>query len=675
METFTFGSVVVSDINIVHDSARERYRKPLGAVPCGSEVAIFLRINELHIVRALLCVLRGGKIDRIEMYPEGDLLSARYIVPGAEGCVLWYWFEVELQGGGICYYGAEIGDNSGLGRIYHNPPPSFQITVFDSAFKTPDWAKSAILYQIFPDRFHMGDPERVRAGVAYHRDKGREEVELHENWTEMPHYEAQNGRRYYMPSDVFGGDLEGIRQRLPYLQELGITLIYLNPIFEAASNHRYNTGDYHKIDPILGDEASWGALVREAGAMGIRIVLDGVFSHTGDDSVYFNKYGRYDSVGAFQSKDSPYSGWYKFTEFPNKYTSWWGFETLPEVNEHNADWRGYVIEGDDSVVASWIKKGAGGFRLDVADELPDETIERIRTTLKGADEQAFLIGEVWEDATTKQSYNQTRRYALGRSLDSVMNYPFVNNTIAFLTGRANAFAYRKFLVNQRLNYPQEMYYTLMNLLSSHDVARIRSMLARPVDPQKMTRKEQAFYMATDEGNRLGGKRQGLAAAIQFALPGIPSVYYGDEVGMTGLLDPFNRTTWREENPKIRNWYKTLARLRREHPVLSTGHVLFYSTNGNVLGILRYTANGRDAFGNVLGGDAILAVVNPTGMPHRIVIDMAQEKECLPLEHHRLFQQTRTTGIRSLITGRFVPMEHSLLEISIEPLTAEIFQFV
>ncbi|MDR3305359.1 MAG: glycoside hydrolase family 13 protein [Clostridiales Family XIII bacterium] len=672
MDSITFGSVTISDVNIVHDSAKERYRQPFGAVAAGTEVRLSLQINGLHIERALLCVIRDGAASRIELYADGNLLSARYVMPQT-GCVLWYWFEIVLRDGSVAYYGSETGDNSGLGRIYRNPPPSFQITVHESGFVTPAWAKKAILYQIFPDRFHRGDPESARAGVLQHREKGRGEIELHEQWDETPVYTAKDGRLYYMPSDVFGGDLAGIRQRLPYLKELGVTLIYLNPIFEAASNHRYNTGDYRKIDPILGDEAAFSALVREARAHGIRLILDGVFSHTGDDSVYFNRYGRYDSVGAYQSESSPYFGWYKFSSFPDKYESWWGFESLPEVNEYNAEWIDFIIENEDSVLAHWISLGAGGFRLDVADELPDDTVERIRGALKRADGDAFLLGEVWEDATTKQSYQIPRRYALGGGLDSVMNYPFLTRTADFLMGRINAYTYRKFLVSQRLNYPKEMYYTLMNLLSSHDVPRIRTVLSREVNPQGMTREQQAVYEVTPAENALGARRQGLAAAIQFSLPGIPSVYYGDEVGMTGLLDPFNRKTWREEHPAILGWYKKLAALRRAHPVLSTGHALFYSTNGNVFGVLRYTIGGRDAFGEEIGMDAVLTVVNPSPVSHRIVIDLAQEKECLPFEHLEIIRSLKGTMAESLVQSRTVPMESGLLDIRMEPYTADILR--
>ena len=719
MKQVSFGNIAVWDSDIIHDSTKEMFRSPLGAVTEGTEIALALKTDIPDIDRAVLCVLRGGSVDRLEMSPGDGLYRARYVTPlsggwdgarteslppvyerlllhkpegdrrllaptpepegggsygsPAGGEVLWYWFEVVLHDGAVCHYGAEPPYMSGLGRIYPNPPPAFQITVYDSAFTTPDWAKTAVMYQIFPDRFCMGDAEKVRAGIEYHRDKGRAEIELHESWEEQPVYEAKPGQKYYMPSDIFGGDLEGIRQRLPYLKELGVTLIYLNPIFEASSNHRYNTGDYLKIDPILGDGTAFRRLVKEAKDSGMRIILDGVFSHTGDDSVYFNKYGRYSGGGAYQSSDSPYYSWYKFDEHPDRYSSWWGFESLPEVNERDPSWMNYMIGGQDSVVRHWLREGAAGYRLDVADELPDETIEHIRAALKETDPEAFLLGEVWEDATTKQSYGTQRTYALGRGLDSVMNYPFLNRTVEFLMGKIDVWLYCRFLTHQRHTYPAPMYYSLMNLVSSHDVCRIRSALSGDCDMEAMTRPEQAVFELSPAEYELGSRRQRLAAAIQFSLPGIPSVYYGDEAGMTGLLDPFNRKPFREEDAGLVSWYRTLGALRSEHPVLCTGAVSFFSTNGNVLGILRYTVDGRDYFGKNIGLSAILTLVNPTDEKHRIVLDLEEVWDTAAYDDSNGNGLSGIQTIQSLLTERKAAFEKGLVEIDMPPLEAGIFK--
>jgi glycosidase len=401
--------------------------------------------------------------------------------------------------------------------------------------------------------------------------------------------------------------------------------------------------------------------------------LDGVFSHTGDDSIYFNKYGRYDSVGAYQGSDSPFYSWYSFDDFPDRYTSWWGFESLPEVNENDPSWADFIISSPDSVMRTWISRGASGYRLDVADELPDGTIEQMRTAVKAEDSEAFLLGEVWEDATTKQSYNAPRRYALGVGLDSVMNYPFRNMTVEFLRGKIDAVRYARFLLNQRLNYPKDMYYVLMNLLSSHDIARIRTALATDVRIEDLSREDQAHFSVTDEEDRLARERQKLAAVIQFSLPGIPSIYYGDEVGMDGLQDPFNRKPFFERDASMRDIYKTLTSVRNSHPVLSLGEVLFYSTNGNVLGILRWTADNKDAFGNPAENGAILTVINPTLSAHRIVIDLTEEKECLTTQHNQIFRERIWKVASSLLTDREVSLNAGLLDISIPPLEAEIFE--
>ncbi|MDR2157156.1 MAG: glycoside hydrolase family 13 protein [Clostridiales Family XIII bacterium] len=674
-EIFVAG-MIVQDSAIVHESAKERFRKPLGALSAGSEVTIGLSIHDLHFERAYLAVLHDERVTEYALKPDGadGMLRAAFTVPDRP-CVVWYWFIVGLPGGNTVYYGAEAGNNSGIGKIFPGAPPAFQITVFDTNFVTPAWVKSAVMYQIFPDRFKRSAADRAKDGLAYHLAKGRSGMWLHSQWDELPAYLPAEGRQYYEPLDFFGGDLKGITEELPRLKDLGISLIYLNPIFEAASNHRYNTADYLKIDPILGTEEDFDELVREAGKVGIRIVLDGVFSHTGDDSVYFNRYGRYEGLGAYQSKESPYYRWYKFSAFPDRYAAWWGFDTLPEVDESRRDWLDFIIEHEDSVFNTWLNRGAAGFRLDVADELPDDTIEKMRAVMKRNNEDSFLLGEVWEDATTKQSYNVARQYALGRGLDSVMNYPFAEHTAAFLLGRMDAFAYRRFLVSQHQNYPKEMYFALMNLLSSHDIARIRTVLATGIDVRNVPREDQARFAVTEEQERRGAALQRIAATIQFALPGIPAVYYGDEVGMNGLLDPFNRKPYEVRDESMEVFYRKLARIRNENPVMRTGNALFYSTNGNVIAILRFILGGRDAFGNPADDRMILTACNPSERPHRIVIDLRAEKECLTNEHWEIFRSMewrRAVGLTNQTDG---DIKGGLLDISLPPSGAEMYELI
>ncbi|MCL2333069.1 MAG: glycoside hydrolase family 13 protein [Actinomycetia bacterium] len=672
MARITVGDQVVDDAHIMHDSAREIYRSPLGALPAGTEVRLALEFRDLEVEGATLCVKRddSDEVARVEMFWEDGKLQSRYVLDSAQcggGGLFWYWFEVVLPGGAVFFYGSQPPYPTGLGQVSQDLAPAFQLTVYAPDFETPDWAKSAIMYQIFPDRFRMGDPESVGAGVAYHHGKGRADIMLHEDWDELPLYEARPGQLAYTPSDMFGGDLEGICQRLSYLQSLGVTLIYLNPIFESDSNHRYNTGDYLKVDPILGSAEDLRRLCAEARGRGIRIILDGVFSHTGDDSRYFNKYGRYDELGACQSTDSPYFSWYEFSEFPDHYRSWWGFDTLPEVNEGDPGWRDFVISGENSVMRHWLREGAAGYRLDVADELPDDTIACMRAAIKETDPASFLLGEVWEDATQKEAYGRRRDYALGRGLDSVMNYPFLKRTLEFVKGTINADLYRRFLLHQQQAYPPPLYYTLMNLLSSHDVCRQRSVLAADVDADALSRADQAQFRLSEEDYALAGRRQRLTAALQYALPGMPAIYYGDEVGMTGLLDPFNRRTWTVEDEHMGRWYEELGRLRNSRPAMSTGYASFLSLNSCVAGILRYTVDGRDRFGRVTGADAVLTLVNPTDAEQHVVINLsaAVEGEADLLR--------KLTIARSLTAEAEVPLEAGQLGITLEPCSAEIFE--
>ena len=208
----------------------------------------------------------------------------------------------------------------------------------------------------------------------------------------MPYYKAEQFGGEYLSNDFFGGNLDGVRKKLPYLKELGITAIYLNPIFTAYSNHKYDTGDYESIDPMFGDNGLFECLCKEAEERGIRVILDGVFNHTGSDSKYFNKDGTYPTVGAYQSEDSPYFGWYKFTKHPDEYECWWGIKTLPAVNENEPSFVDYSLTAPDAIIKKWLHLGASGWRLDVADELPSEFIKTMRREVKSAKEDAVIIG-------------------------------------------------------------------------------------------------------------------------------------------------------------------------------------------------------------------------------------------------------------------------------------------
>jgi glycosidase len=435
----------------------------------------------------------------------------------------------------------------------------WQLTVYDKDYTTPDWLDGGIIYQIFPDRFYNSGKEKI--GVPQDRF-------IVTDWDKQPEY-TQQGNFKCLGNDYYGGDLLGIEQKLPYLKELGVNCIYLNPIFEAHSNHRYNTADYMKIDPSLGDEKDLENLVKAAKELDIHIVLDGVFSHTGDDSIYFNKNNRYDTLGAYHSKESPYRNWYKFNSSQLGYDAWWGISTLPEVDENNPEFTEYIT-GENGVIRYWLNKGIKGFRLDVADELTDEILDNIRKAIKADSQENFLLGEVWEDATNKVSYDCRRRFLRGKQLDSVMNYPFSKAIISYLQG-SNAQGLLDTVLTILENYPPQSVKVLMNHVGTHDTPRILTLLGKG-EPPTNDRDYLSKQSLTAEEYEKAVKLLKVGAVIQYGLPGVPSLYYGDEVGMQGYGDPFCRGSypWGKEDKDLLEFYKQLGAIRRQNDVFASG---------------------------------------------------------------------------------------------------------
>ena len=580
----------------LHDARFPEYRKPFGAVRCGEQVTLRIRVVRGRAQRAALILYGDNLREEHPMERDGEWFSAVFTAPETPAA-LWYSFRIETEESShwLC------PDSTGsFGRLYGREEAGFRLTVYDKNFDTPDWFKGAVMYQIFPDRFAFSDDDTAQRGVEYHRSLGQT-PELHASIDEPVRWQPREFETAYSPDDFYGGTFKGIERKLPYLEELGITCIYFNPIVEARSNHRYDTSDYHRPDPILGTMEDFERLCREAEKRGIRIILDGVFSHTGADSRYFDRYGHYGQNGACSGKASPYYDWYDFKSFPDEYRCWWGFKDLPEVNETNAVWQSDIVTGNDSVVKMWLRQGASGWRLDVADELPDSVLELIRQSVKAEKPDAPIIGEVWEDAVIKESYGGRRSYALGRALDSVMNYPFRNAAIDFALGRIDAYSLRDFLISQQLNYPKPMYYALMNLLGSHDVERIRTALACDVNIRSLSREEQVKLQFDDERLSRAIELEKLCAVLQFSIPGVPSIYYGDEQGMCGVCDPFNRLPFKEGDRELHDFYAHLAKLRNENAVLQTGEVRFVAVSRDMLCVLRFDESRE--------GDVFLAVIN------------------------------------------------------------------
>ena len=295
-----------------------------------------------------------------------------------------------------------------------------------------------------------------------------------------------------------------------------------------------------------------------------------MFAHTGSDSVYFNKYGHYGSGGAWQDPESPYRDWYEFRP-DGSYESWWGIDTLPRLNKREPSYRTFIT-GKNGVARKWLAAGASGWRLDVADELPNSFLEELAAAVKKEKPDAILLGEVWEDASTKIAYDERKNYFEGDKLDSVMNYPVKNAIIDFVRYGNSAFI--TFAVEQLTeNYPPEVLDSLMNILGTHDTCRIITALAGKYLPEGTDREIEAVEKLSEEEWKQGIRLLKIAAAIQMTLPGVPCVYYGDEAGVEGYHDPFNRRCfpWGHENKELQDWYRKIIRIRRSHPVYQCGH--------------------------------------------------------------------------------------------------------
>ena len=574
-------------MEMFHDTQRTDCRSPGGAVTPGTPITIRLYIKGAAN-QVTLRYWNGG--ETLILMTKAGLGAYEAIIraPGHPGLV-WYDFKALNERGHWMYYGNARDKLGGIGQLYQDPPPAFQITVYDPAFSPPDFLREGIMYQIFPDRFH-----RSKLPVSERADRV-----LHKEWDEPPYITADERSGDNWALDFFGGDLEGIRQKLPYLKDLGITVLYLNPIFQARTNHRYDTGDYLKIDPLLGSQEDFNRLCAEAEGMGIRVLLDGVFSHTGEDSLYFNRYGNYPSLGAYQSKDSPYYPWYNFRSFPDDYASWWGIPTLPELNKEDPSYRHFML-GENGVARHWLAQGASGWRLDVADELPMGFLRELRRAVRKQNQDAVLLGEVWEDASNKNAYGQMRSYVLGDTLDSVMNYPLREALIRFLTHEIPAWQVVRQIRSLQENYPVPFFYSLMNLMGSHDRARLHNLLVRK-DYANLPNAERRGLTMDPEYKQLAAKRFEKMLMLTVSLPGMPSLYYGDEAGMEGAADPFCRGTfpWGREDSDTIAMVKAAFALRKARPVLTRGFLELSNEGEDTLVIQRFAKNGLDVFGQPL----------------------------------------------------------------------------
>lgn len=578
-------------MNPYFDSRDKRCKEPFGAVAAGTAVHFALQDETYYGCELLVRREFAGAEDVCPLSPAEGGFAGSYTAPG-NGELCWYGFRLTDGDGRQVWFG-----KNGL-QDTPEKMARWQLTVYEPT-PVPPWFGEGVTYQIFPDRFR-----RVSMPDVSHMVGRRW---LHSAWEDEPVYlPEENGE--VTNRDFFGGSLPGITEKLDYLKSLHVTTLYLNPIFEAASNHRYDTADYRSIDPLLGTEEDFRTLCREAHERGMRVIVDGVFNHTGSNSRYFNAEGYYPELGAAQSRESPYFGWYSFHPWPAQYDAWWGVRTLPAVNEERPDYRDFIFGGEDSVVRRWLRCGADGWRLDVADELPGDFIEGIRTAMDAEKPGAYLLGEVWEDGSNKIAYSRRRRYLLGRETHGLMNYPFRTALLTWLGG-GDAAAFRESMETLRENYPPEAFYSAMNFLGTHDTPRILTLLGAAQTPG--TKRERAAYRLSPDERTQGTRKLRLAAMLLYTFPGSPTVFYGDEAGMEGFEDPLNRRTfpWGREDERLTAFFRTLGLLRSQRESLRRGDLRYL-----------YAAGGGLVIQRCCGGERTVTALNAGTSPLPVTLD-------------------------------------------------------
>lgn len=531
--------------DILFDSRSTQHKIPFGAVSTRQKVSFRILVKKSVRASGVAAFVRRHEHTLRFDFRLNDALGEyeEYLCDffiEREG-TYFYRFEVYVPGG-VLFCGRDAEGKLITGDWL----PEWQLTVYKNAYTTPDFIKGGLVYHIFCDRFcKAGKIVMPRVGV-------------YKEWTDEVGETDASG--VYRANDFYCGNFAGIIEKLDYLASLGVTALYLSPVFKSNSNHRYDTADYSQVEEMLGGERGLEKLIAEAKKKDMAVILDGVFNHTGSDSVYFNKNGRFPGPGAYQGPTSPYYDWYTFESFPDVYNCWWGIGCVPTIAR---DAVGYQRMIEDKVLKKWTKKGIRGWRLDVVDELSDVFLDDIRSAIKNADDNAVVIGEVWEDASTKVSYGEERRYFQGDQLDGVMNYVYKEAILDYLLhGDGQAFCNK---VNDLAeNYPGFALDCCLTLIGSHDTVRAINVLsgaARPTD-----REERRRYRLTHEEYTLGKKRLLAASALQYFLPGVPSLYYGDEVGLQGFEDPFNRRPfpWNDIDDEILTHYKKLGAIRKKY---------------------------------------------------------------------------------------------------------------
>ena len=576
MRTFADPSAIPNAVRLQRSSARRGAAEHLGAFPHDDTITFRLSLDRALGCRAAALCLTDDDSSLTHNFPltaqGGDCrwdcfsLTLRLSDASMRDGLFWSRFALDTD------YGRLYTDHSRIGApsISASPDaPAEQITVYASDYDTPAWITGGVMYHIFVDRFCPG-------GEVVCKDYAT----LEPDWTNgIPEFAEVRGDRLENTT-FFGGTLWGIAEKMEEIAALGVKSLYLSPIFTARSNHKYDTGDYLQVDPMFGGDAALQAVIARASTCGIRVILDGVFNHTGDDSRYFNRYGHYPPDGACDSPDSPYFPWYTFSAYPSKYRCWWDIDILPAVRSDNAAYRSFIC---GEVVRKWGEMGIGGWRLDVADELAPVFLEDFRSAVKRIDPGAVIYGEVWEDASNKVAYGERRRYFRGHQLDAVMNYPLREAMIAFIRDGDGA-CLRETVETLVHNYPPQTLRMLMNSLGTHDTERILNILSGH-SGEGHSNRELSTLRLTPEERALGIARLRCAYAAMICLPGVPCIYYGDEAGLEGWRDPFNRLPypWGREDKALLGHYRRLGGLRASSPALAEGEITFLAAGeGHVL---------------------------------------------------------------------------------------------
>lgn len=566
-------------------------KEPKGAVVVKTEVKYTLKVSKFNAIDNAYFVMHkdGDEPTRYLMtreYVDDKYIHYTFVCKYTEVGFFWYHFEV-VRGD----YTTRLIRSDNL-DVVESPADSdyLQLIISDES-KADKSFRKGIIYHIFVDRFNRVGDVHPRKGLTLVKD-----------WDEPVGLEYDDaGERVNVK--CYGGNFKGIIDKLPYLKSLNVATIYLSPVFEANSSHKYDVADYSKIDGMFGGNEMFIELIKEAKKVGIKIIIDGVFNHTGSDSVYFNKEGRYKTIGAYQSPNSKYYSWYDFNNYPNDYSCWWGFKTLPQTREDSGFFD--YITGKNGIIEKYMAMGLGGLRLDVVDELTNKFTHAICKSSRNIAPKSFIVGEVWEDASSKIAYDERKEYFLGGNLDSVTNYPMKNAILNYIKyGDERQFVN---VVNLILDqYPTSVRNNLMNILDTHDTVRALTFLGADNSDYSENNK---YTLNSEEMDR-GVKLLKLASIMQYTVMGIPTVFYGDEAGIEGTKDPYCRTPypWGRENTELIEWYQKLGNLRN-NKVLEDGDMR-----------IRYAENGVIIYERTKNDNKVIVVINRSNADFEFILE-------------------------------------------------------